>query len=234
MTKTSSYENLAESLESALRFARASGAWILPGQAMQETQTEETERPSVRPGGGVARESLRNIRKNLFDGDAVASAKAKGASSMAPAQRDACVVFVGDGLCADEVGLAEPFDAKSMKLLHEMVSALGLSRNQAIFTAVLDEYDSTDSTGSAHSFSWEQVSELGAGAVCPMGAKSLERILKLAGIPGDSAGRPGAIQVRGAAVVPVHHPLKLLKNPLLKREAWEALKTLARIIHEIS
>lgn len=228
MTKTSSsYENLAESLKSALRFARASGAWILPGQAQQETQTEETERPSVRSGGSVARESLRNIRKNLFDDNTVASSKATEASSLAPAPRDACVVFVGDGFCADEVGLAAPFDANSMKLLHEMVGALGLSRSQAIFTAVLDE---DDSAGAAHSFSWEQVSELGAGAVFPMGAKSLERILKLAGISEDSGGRSDAIQVRGAAVVPAPHPLDLLKNPLLKREAWKALKTVGKLL----
>lgn len=236
MTKPIYLENISRSLESALRFANSSGAWITPGKEADDLPGAKSHGASI-----DVRQNIDNIRCNL-SGDAKTSTK-KPKDASIEEQNKVCIVFVVHGLSVDEDGREVALFGKSLRLLNEMVGALGLGSGSCVVASFPSNGGSPSietghgGEGVVEFFSWGRVSALAAKVVCPLGAEAARRVFELAGDLLCSNALDGfrgkARKVQGTAVVPTHHPAYLLENLPLKRETWEDLKIIKKIIGKL-
>ncbi|NOY45548.1 MAG: uracil-DNA glycosylase [Deltaproteobacteria bacterium] len=146
------------------------------------------------------------------------------------------VVFVGEAPGFQEDLRGEPFVGRAGQLLDRMLAALGLDRGRVYIANVLkcrppDNRDPlSDEVETCMAFLWAQIEAIRPRVICALGAHSARALL---GVRGSISGLRGKAQPVGPwTVVPTYHPAFLLRQPRFKRQAWEDLKTVARLLAE--
>ncbi len=161
-------------------------------------------------------------------------------------------MFIGEGPGFDEDHKGEPFVGKSGQLLDKIMASIGLSR-QTVFIANVVKCHPMKDPGSPESrgndrqptpeeeeacrpFLDEQIRLIAPKVIMTIGAVPARALLG----PGISITRirgqwksykPGG----GPAVplLPTYHPAALLRNPDLKRDVWNDMKSLRDFLKEL-
>ncbi len=218
-------DDLRLSLEATLRFARRSGAWVVPGVASAG---------SGEPGR--TGETLDEIRSALGDCRRCRLWQDRSHVVFGTGDPGARVVFVGEAPGYHEDRRGEPFVGRAGRLLDRMVAALGWSRSEVYIANVLkcrppDNRDpAADEVAACTPFLERQLAAIRPAVICALGAHAARALL---GVEGPMTGRWGKPAERGGVpVVPTFHPAFLLRNPAAKRRAWEHLKTVSRLVRD--
>ena len=146
------------------------------------------------------------------------------------------VMFIGEGPGRDENIQGKPFVGRSGQLLTKMLAAIDLDRDDVYITNIVkcrppDNRDpQEDEVRCCEKYLERQIDTIKPKLICALGRVSAHWLLdskeSLASL------RQSENEYRGTQVLVTYHPAALLRNPNLKKSAWEDLKRLRSIIDD--
>ena len=215
-------EELQESGVDALPFAvdgvtaahagadEAAGIGSSPGETLEEIRAEL---------GDCCRCELGGSRKNLVFG--VGNPHAR-------------IVFVGEAPGRDEDIQGEPFVGEAGQLLTKIIQAMGFQRSDVYICNVLKcrppgNRDPLPSEVEAcAAFMLRQVKAINPEAVVALGKFAAQTLLQSKEIISRLRGR--FHDYHGIPLMPTFHPSALLRDPAKKREVWEDMQQVMRLV----
>ena len=138
------------------------------------------------------------------------------------------VMFIGEGPGAEEDRTGRPFVGQAGKLLDRMVFAMGFERSQVYIANVVkcrppgNRDPKDDEVAACASYLDRQIDLIEPSVIVALGKPASRRLTGTNKPMGALRGRWSSY--RGIPLMPVFHPAYLLRQPKLKREAWEDLK----------
>jgi len=148
---------------------------------------------------------------------------------------DAELMFVGEAPGFEEDRTGRPFVGKAGELLTRMIeNGMGLRRDEVYIANVLkcrppeNRDPMEDEVESCRPWLLAQIEHIRPKVICTLGRHALRALTGYEG--GISRARGRAMPFFGTHVLPTFHPAYLLRNPAAKREAWEDLKTVLRML----
>jgi len=202
-----------------LRFAASSGTWLVAG-------IPASSRPTA--------SDLAEVRQELGECRRCRLWQTRTRIVFGVGNERAPVVFVGEAPGFQEDLRGEPFVGRAGQLLDRMLAALGMNRGRVYIANVLkcrppDNRDPlADEVKTCVAFLWAQIEAIRPRVICALGAHAARALL---GTTGSISGLRGKAQPVGPwTVVPTYHPAFLLRQPRFKRQAWEDLKTVGRLL----
>ncbi|MFH0772251.1 MAG: uracil-DNA glycosylase [Candidatus Omnitrophota bacterium] len=149
---------------------------------------------------------------------------------------DAKLLFVGEAPGADEDAQGLPFVGKAGKLLTKMIEAMGLSRGSVYICNVLkcrppeNRSPLPEEVSACGQYLLDQIDIISPKVICCLGRHATQALLKTEAPISKIRGK--RLDLNGVALVPTFHPAYLLRNPSAKKEAWEDLKKINKILSE--
>jgi uracil-DNA glycosylase len=141
---------------------------------------------------------------------------------------NARLFFVGEGPGADEDAQGLPFVGRAGQLLNNMISAMGLQREQVYIANIVkcrppqNRVPEPDEAHTCSPFLFRQIDIVKPEVIVALGATAATYLL---GGKSPLAALRGRIHhVRGAKLIVTYHPAFLLRDPRQKKEAWKDLQ----------
>ena len=146
------------------------------------------------------------------------------------------LVFVGEAPGRDEDVQGVPFVGRAGQLLTKMIEAIGLKRQEVYICNVLKDRPPgnrtplPEETDACLPFLEAQLRIVQPRVICVLGSVAAKALLG----PHVSIMRVrGKLrEYQGIPLIPTFHPAYLLRNPAAKRDAWEDLKKVRRLLGE--
>ena len=145
---------------------------------------------------------------------------------------EARLMFVGEGPGADEDAQGLPFVGKAGQLLNNMITAMGLKREEVYIANVVkcrppgNRVPEQDEGATCSPFLFRQIDVICPQVLVALGATAATWML---GKHQPLAGLRGRVHpVRGTQVIVTYHPAYLLRDPRQKKEAWADLQIAMR------
>jgi uracil-DNA glycosylase len=141
---------------------------------------------------------------------------------------NARLMFVGEGPGADEDAQGLPFVGRAGQLLNNMISAMGLQREETYICNVVkcrppgNRTPEPDEANTCSQFLFRQIDVVRPQVMVALGATAATYLL---GQRQPLAGLRGRVHAfRGASLIVTYHPAYLLRDPRQKKEAWADLQ----------
>ncbi len=175
---------------------------------------------------------LQLIREDI--GDCTRCALHKGRNKLVFGDGDpaARLMFVGEGPGADEDAQGLPFVGKAGQLLNNMISAMGLKREEVYIANVVkcrppgNRTPEPDEGNTCSPFLFRQIDVVRPQVLVALGATAATYLL---GQRQPLAGLRGRVHAfRGMQLIVTYHPAYLLRDPRQKKEAWADLQIAMR------
>ncbi len=147
---------------------------------------------------------------------------------------NARLMFVGEGPGADEDASGVPFVGKAGQLLNNMISAMGLKREEVYIANIVKCRPPANRTpepveaNTCSPFLLEQIDTIQPQVIVALGGTAATYLLGVKQPLGPLRGTWHSC--RGAKVAVTYHPAYLLRDPSQKGEAW---KDLQRVMMEL-
>lgn len=145
---------------------------------------------------------------------------------------NARLMFVGEGPGADEDAQGLPFVGRAGQLLNNMISAMGLKREEVYIANVVkcrppnNRTPEPDEANTCLPFLMRQIDVIRPQVLVALGATAATYLL---GQRQPLAGLRGRIHsMRGTSLIVTYHPAYLLRDPRQKKEAWADLQIAMR------
>ncbi len=154
----------------------------------------------------------------------------KGRHSIVFGQGDpnARLMFVGEGPGADEDAQGLPFVGRAGQLLNNMITAMGLKREETYICNVVkcrppgNRTPEPEEANTCSQFLFRQIDVVRPQVIVALGATAATYLL---GQRQPLAGLRGRVHAfRGASLIVTYHPAYLLRDPRQKKEAWADLQ----------
>jgi len=187
-------------------------------------------------GGGVA--TLRVVQDELGDCTRCKLHEGRNKIVFGVGDPNARLMFVGEGPGADEDRKGEPFVGRAGKKLDEMISSIGLSRDEVYIANIVkcrppnNRDPEKDEIETCFPFLKKQIEAIGPTAIVALGSPAAKTLLET---------RTGITRLRGEwhdfmgiPVMPTFHPAYLLRayTQENRRKVWEDLKAAKARIDE--
>jgi DNA polymerase len=213
---------------------------VLAGQlaAVPASETQETDPipprkpiaapPPVNAPSADRETALRLIREDI--GDCTRCALHTGRNTIVFADGDphARLMFVGEGPGADEDAQGLPFVGRAGQLLNNMITAMGLKREEVYIANVVkcrppgNRTPEPDEANTCSQFLFRQIDVVKPDVIVALGATAATYLL---GQRQPLAGLRGRVHsLRGSRLIVTYHPAFLLRDPRQKKEAWADLQ----------
>jgi uracil-DNA glycosylase len=217
---------LLDSLKVYLEDLRQSGVDGLP--------TAIAGAPAITVGAEV-KESLDEIRADLGECLRCDLGRTRTSLVFGVGSPRARIVFVGEAPGRDEDIQGEPFVGEAGQLLTKIIQAMGLERSDVYICNVLkcrppnNRNPQPAEIEQCHPFLLRQLKAIGPGVIVALGTfaahtllHSKEPISKMRGKFHDYHGIP---------LMPTFHPAFLLRNANMKREVWEDMQQVMKLLN---
>jgi DNA polymerase len=149
---------------------------------------------------------------------------------------DADLMFVGEAPGADEDIQGIPFVGRAGQLLTKIIEAIGLKREDVYIANVIkcrppgNRNPEQDEVETCEPFLFRQIDVIKPKVVVALGTFAARALLRTLDPISRLRGR--VYEYRGAKLVPTFHPAYLLRNPGSKRDVWEDMKLVRRLLSE--
>lgn len=149
---------------------------------------------------------------------------------------DARLMFVGEGPGAEEDEQGEPFVGRAGQLLTQIIKAMGYAREQVYIANVVkcrppgNRNPEPDEIAACSPFLRAQIAAIGPRVIVALGKFAAQTLLRTETPISRLRGR--FHHVDGVPVMPTFHPSYLLRNPAAKREVWEDMKQVMKLLAE--
>jgi DNA polymerase len=144
------------------------------------------------------------------------------------------LMFVGEAPGADEDIQGEPFVGRAGQLLTKIIEAIGLSRGDVYIANVIkcrppqNRNPEQDEVDTCEPFLFRQIDVIEPKVIVALGTFAARALLRTLDPISRLRGR--VFEYRGAKLIPTFHPAYLLRNPASKREVWEDMKLVKKLI----
>lgn len=149
---------------------------------------------------------------------------------------NAGIVFIGEAPGREEDLQGLPFVGRAGKLLTKILASVGLSREEVYITNILkcrppgnrDPHE--DEVTACESYLRRQIELLNPALICALGRVAGQNLLKRNA--SLSVLRQGVHYYNDTKVIVMYHPAALLRNPNLKKSAWEDIQLVRKLYDE--
>jgi len=147
---------------------------------------------------------------------------------------DADLMFVGEAPGADEDEQGIPFVGRAGQLLTKIIEAIELSRDDVYIANVIkcrppgNRNPEPDEIERCEPFLFRQIDTIKPKVIVTLGKFAAQTLLRTDDPISRIRGR--VFDYRGARLVPTFHPAYLLRNPSSKREVWEDMKLVRKLL----
>lgn len=144
------------------------------------------------------------------------------------------LVFVGEGPGHDEDVQGIPFVGRAGQLLTQMITAMGLSRDDVYIANVVkcrppeNRTPEKDEIATCLPFLFRQLTNINPKVIVSLGSVAAQALLNTN--KSISHFRGQWFDFRGAKLMPTYHPAYLLRNPHAKPEVWADLKKVMALL----
>ena len=149
---------------------------------------------------------------------------------------DADLMFVGEAPGGDEDIQGIPFVGRAGQLLTKIIEAIGLKRGDVYIANVIkcrppgNRNPEQDEVETCEPFLFQQIDIIKPKVVVALGTFAARALLRTLDPISRLRGR--VYDYRGARLIPTFHPAYLLRNPSSKREVWEDMKLVRKLLSE--
>ncbi|HEY2905447.1 MAG TPA: uracil-DNA glycosylase [Vicinamibacterales bacterium] len=147
---------------------------------------------------------------------------------------DADLMFVGEAPGADEDVQGIPFVGRAGQLLTKIIEAINLTRDDVYIANVIkcrppgNRNPEQDEVDTCEPFLFQQIDAIKPRVIVGLGTFAARTLLKTLDPISRLRGR--VFEYRGAKLIPTFHPAYLLRNPSSKREVWEDMKLVRKLL----
>jgi DNA polymerase len=145
-------------------------------------------------------------------------------------------MFIGEGPGYDEDVQGEPFVGKAGQLLNKIIQAIDMRRDEVYIANVVkcrppgNRDPEPDEVATCRPFLERQIRFIRPVVICTLGRVAIQALLSTEKPLRELRGT--TIELGDALVVPTYHPAYLLRYPEKKRDCWEDMKLVRRLLHE--
>lgn len=150
---------------------------------------------------------------------------------------EAHLMFVGEAPGADEDEQGIPFVGRAGQLLTDIIEkGLQIPRAEVYIANVIkcrppqNRNPEPDEVEICEPFLFQQIDAIGPRVIVALGKFGAQTLLRTADPISRLRGR--VFDFRGAKLIPTFHPAYLLRNPPAKRDVWEDMKLVRRLLTE--
>jgi len=202
-----------------------------PEGALRADGVRPSERPEVSRRGplhtaepaalAALKQTVAGCRKCVLCGTRTQTVFADGSVT-------AKLLFVGEAPGRDEDLKGLPFVGRAGQLLDKMIAAIGMRREEVYICNVLkcrppdNRTPLPEEVEQCLPYLEQQLALVQPALICALGLSALQALLKTKASMGSMRGR--TFEYKGIPLIPTYHPAALLRNPALKREAWEDMQ----------
>src|SRR5215831_13516100 len=150
---------------------------------------------------------------------------------------DADLMFVGEAPGADEDIQGIPFVGRAGQLLTRIIEAIELRREDVYIANVIkcrppgNRNPEQDEVDTCEPFLFQQIDIIKPKVIVALGTFAARTLLRTLDPISRLRGR--VYDYRGAKLIPTFHPAYLLRNPSSKREVWEDMKLVRKLLSEL-
>ena len=144
------------------------------------------------------------------------------------------LMFVGEGPGADEDAKGEPFVGRAGQLLNNMISAMGLKREDVYIANVVkcrppgNRNPERDECDTCSPFLMRQIAVIRPKVIVALGAVAAKNLLAMNDSMANLRGR--WYDFRGSKLAVTYHPAYLLRDPRQKKETWKDLQRVMKYL----
>lgn len=141
---------------------------------------------------------------------------------------NADLMFIGEGPGADEDAQGEPFVGRAGQLLNNMISAMGIKREDVYIANVVkcrppqNRTPEKDECDTCSPFLMRQIDIIQPKVIVALGAVAAKNLLAVNDSMSNLRGR--WYDFRNSKLLVTYHPAYLLRDPRQKKEAWKDLQ----------
>jgi DNA polymerase len=149
---------------------------------------------------------------------------------------DADLMFVGEAPGGDEDIQGIPFVGRAGQLLTKIIEAIDLKREEVYIANVIkcrppgNRNPEPDEVATCEPFLFQQIDIIKPKVIVALGKFAAQALLRTLDPISRLRGR--VYDYRGAKLIPTFHPAYLLRNPASKREVWEDMKLVRRLLQQ--
>ena len=146
------------------------------------------------------------------------------------------LMFVGEAPGADEDEQGIPFIGRAGQLLTKIIEAIELTRADVYIANIIkcrppdNRNPEPDEVATCEPFLFRQIEVIKPKVIVALGKYAAQTLLRME--TPISRLRGQVFDYRGAKLIPTFHPAYLLRNPSSKREVWEDMKLVKRLLTE--
>ena len=211
-----------------------------PGPFAQEPEFEMPRKPTTPYPPNVALSdapallpaqksaALAAIREEIGDCQRCTLCEQRNKIVFGDGDPNAELMFVGEGPGADEDEQGLPFVGRAGQLLNNMITAMGLSREQVYIANIVkcrppqNRVPEPEEAAACTPFLFRQIDVVRPRMLVALGATAATYLL--AGKSSLASLRGRIHDCRGSKLVVTYHPAYLLRDPRQKPEAWKDLQ----------
>ena len=146
------------------------------------------------------------------------------------------LMFVGEAPGADEDEQGVPFVGRAGQLLTKIIEAIELKRDDVYIANVIkcrppqNRNPEPDEIETCEPFLFQQIDLIKPKVIVTLGKFAAQCLLRSEAPISRLRGR--IFDYRGAKLIPTFHPAYLLRNPSSKREVWEDMKLVKKLLSQ--
>ena len=204
-------------------------------QPVAETIAPNSQVPApLPPVLGDKPSALKLIREDI--GDCTRCRLHKGRTNLVfgVGNVNADLMFIGEGPGADEDAKGEPFVGRAGQLLNNMISAMGIKREDVYIANVVkcrppsNRTPEKDECDTCSPFLMRQIDVIKPKVIVALGAVAAKNLLAV----NDSMAnlRSRWYDFRNSKLLVTYHPAYLLRDPRQKKEAWKDLQMVMKYL----
>jgi DNA polymerase len=147
---------------------------------------------------------------------------------------NADLMFVGEAPGADEDIQGIPFIGRAGQLLTKIIEAMGMTRDDVYIANVIkcrppqNRNPEPDEVETCEPFLFRQIDIIQPKVIVALGKFGAQTLLRTLDPISRLRGR--VFEYRGSKLSPTFHPAYLLRNPSSKREVWEDMKLVRKLL----
>jgi uracil-DNA glycosylase family 4 len=178
--------------------------------------------------------ALKTIREDIGECTRCGLHKGRNKLVFGVGNINADIMFVGEGPGADEDAQGEPFVGRAGQLLNNMISAMGIKREDVYIANVVkcrppgNRAPEKDEADTCSPFLMRQIDVVKPRVIVALGATAAKNLLAMNDSMANLRGR--WYDFRGTKLIVTFHPAYLLRDPRQKKETWKDLQMVMKFL----
>jgi len=228
-------QRIANDVKQILKYFQTMGLKEIPWSNHSSKILKQNIESKQKPKDSSNKEKLKNLQIQTENCKLCPLCKERQHIVFGEGKPDASLMFIGEGPGRDEDIQGLPFVGKAGQLLTKIINAMKLERRDVYIANIVksrppeNRNPEPDEINACLPFLQKQIEIIQPKAIICLGKIAAHTILNTA----DPISRlRGTLrEYNGIHVMPTFHPAYLLRNPEAKKEVWEDVQKIMRLLN---